>query len=127
MRRGRYWLAFGLLLLVEVLIAQYVHDRFVRPYLGDVLVILLLYCLGRGIGIRSRWLAFGVTLLGAAAELLQALGCADRLGLAEDSVLRVILGSTFDWADLACYLVGGLLLLAWEQGIRREQKTGAVK
>ena len=66
MRRGRYWLAFGLLLLVEVLIAQYVHDRFVRPYLGDVLVILQLYCLGRGIGIRSRWLAFGVTLLGPA-------------------------------------------------------------
>ena len=90
------------------------------------MVILLLYCLGRGIGIRSRWLAFGVTLLGAAAELLQALGCADRLGLAEDSVLRVILGSTFDWADLACYLVGGLLLLAWEQGMRRKQNTGAV-
>lgn len=126
MRRGQYWLTFGILLLAEVLIARYVHDRFVRPYLGDILVILLLYCLGRGIGIRSRWLALGVTLLGIAAELLQALGCADRLGLAEDSVLRVILGSTFDWADLACYLAGGLLLLAWERRPCWRQKTGAV-
>lgn len=36
MRAGRRWyaLAFGLLLLLEALIAVFVHDRFVRPYLG---------------------------------------------------------------------------------------------
>ena len=51
MRAGRRWyaLAFGLLLLLEALIAVFVHDRFVRPYLGDVLAAVLLYWL------RRRW------------------------------------------------------------------------
>lgn len=55
MRAGRRWyaLAFGLLLLLEALIAVFVHDRFVRPYLGDVLVVVLLYCLARAVGGRA--------------------------------------------------------------------------
>lgn len=60
MRAGRRWyaLAFGLLLLLEALIAVFVHDRFVRPYLGDVLAAVLLYCLARAVGGRRRssWL-----------------------------------------------------------------------
>ena len=51
---------FGLaviILLVEVLIALYVHDDFIRPYLGDVLVVigtsfswvdLIMYAVGVG-------------------------------------------------------------------------------
>ncbi len=38
---------FGLAVLIfciEVLIALFVHDAFVRPYLGDVLVVMLIYC-----------------------------------------------------------------------------------
>ena len=29
--------------LIEVLIAIYVHDAFVRPYIGDVLVVVVIY------------------------------------------------------------------------------------
>ena len=115
MSRRFYCGALAVLLAAEVCIALFVHDRFVRPYLGDVLVIVLLYCLGRGpLGIRGKWLVPAVTALGALAEGLQALRLADRLGLGPDSPLRVILGSTFDWADLLCYLTGGLILAAWE-------------
>lgn len=62
MRAGRRWyaLAFGLLLLLEALIAVFVHDRFVRPYLGDVLAAVLLYCLARAVGGRApAWAAGG--------------------------------------------------------------------
>lgn len=115
MTRRFYCGAFALLLAAEVCIALFVHDAFVRPYLGDVLVIVLLYCLGRGpLGIRGRWLIPAVTAAGLLAEGLQYFRLADRLGLGPASPLRVILGSTFDWADLGCYLAGGLVLAMWE-------------
>lgn len=115
MSRRFYCAAFLLLLAAEGYIACFVRDAFVRPYLGDVLVIVLLFCLGRGpLGIRGKWLVPGVTALGVLAEALQYLRLADRLGLEPASPLRIILGSTFDWADLLCYLCGGVLLAAWE-------------
>ncbi|WP_313805618.1 DUF2809 domain-containing protein [Flavobacterium sp.] len=33
-----------LLFITEVLIAVCIRDNFIRPYLGDVLVVILLYC-----------------------------------------------------------------------------------
>lgn len=117
MSRRFYCGAFALLLAAEVCIALFVHDTFVRPYLGDMLAIVLLYCLGRGVlGLRGRWLTPAVTAAGVLVEGLQYFRLADRLGLAAGSPLRVILGSTFDWADLLCYLAGGLVLAMWEYG-----------
>lgn len=35
--------AFIVLLAVEIFIALFVHDSVVRPYIGDVLVVIVLY------------------------------------------------------------------------------------
>lgn len=43
MKRIGYAIATVILLLTEVLIALYVHDAFVRPYIGDVLVVIVIY------------------------------------------------------------------------------------
>ena len=40
-------LLFWALLATEVLIALFVHDDFVRPYLGDVLVVPMIFFLLR--------------------------------------------------------------------------------
>ena len=45
MKRIGYAIATVILLLTEVLIALYVHDAFVRPYIGDVLVVIVIYTL----------------------------------------------------------------------------------
>ena len=42
-----YGAAFLVLMAVETLIALYVHDRVVRPYVGDMLVVLVVYCFVR--------------------------------------------------------------------------------
>ena len=42
MKRIGYAIATVILLLIEVLIAIYVHDAFVRPYIGDVLVVIVI-------------------------------------------------------------------------------------
>jgi hypothetical protein len=40
-RKTYFWIFLGLLLL-EIGIALFVHDDFIRPYVGDVLVTVLL-------------------------------------------------------------------------------------
>ena len=41
--RIEYAIVFILLLLIEVFIALFVHDKFIRPYVGDALVVIVLY------------------------------------------------------------------------------------
>ena len=50
------FILFMIFLVIEVLIALYVHDDFVRPYLGDVLVVVVLYFFVRiWIPEKYRW------------------------------------------------------------------------
>ena len=42
-QRMGYLAAFVILFLIEAAIALWVHDRFIRPYIGDVLVVVLVY------------------------------------------------------------------------------------
>lgn len=109
--RRRYALAFVLLLGVEVLIALFVHDRFVRPYLGDVLVVWVVYALLRTLFPTGLpWLPAATAAFAVLVEVGQAFQLVDRLGLGQIRFFRVLLGSTFDWADLLCYCVGGGLI-----------------
>lgn len=39
-----YFIAFILLLVIEVLIAAFLNDGFIRHTMGDFLVVILLYC-----------------------------------------------------------------------------------
>ena len=41
--RKNYALAFLTLLSVEFAIAFWVHDRFIRPFIGDLLVVVVIY------------------------------------------------------------------------------------
>lgn len=113
--RRRYALIFLILLAVEVCIALFVHDRFIRPYVGDVLVVVVLYAFLRILLPTGRpWLAWAVTAFACAVELGQAVGLVDLLGLGHIRFFRVLLGTTFDWHDLGCYCVGGGLILLTE-------------
>ncbi len=38
-----------LLIAVEFIIGIFVHDRFIRPYFGDVLVVIVLYAIVRAV------------------------------------------------------------------------------
>ena len=113
--RRNYILAFLLLLGIEVFIALFVHDCFVRPYLGDVLVVWVIYAFLRSLWPWSLpWLPAGVTAFAVLVEVGQAFALVDRLGLGHIRFFRILLGSTFDWADLLCYCVGGGLILLME-------------
>ena len=93
--------------LIEVLIALFVRDKIIRPFLGDVLVVVLLYFSFRTIlKARARSVAIGVLLFAVVIEVSQFLNLAEGLGLEKNSAAEIILGSTFDWLDILAYVVG---------------------
>ena len=108
--RAVFAAAFVLLLIVEAAIALFVSDRFVRPYLGDVLVVILLFCLIRVFFPRGlRLLPFYLFLLAAGIEVLQYFGFLSWFGLEENAAAKLVFGSVFSFADLLCYLIGCLV------------------
>ena len=104
-----YLLITGLILGVEILIARFATG-FVRGSMGDILVIALLYFLFRSSGKGRPFVtALCATALGFVIEGLQYLQLVAYFGLPKGSVLAIVLGSTFSAADLAMYLIGGLV------------------
>ena len=72
MKRIGYAIATVISLLIEVLIAIYVHDAFVRPYIGDVLVVVVIYTFIRiFVPVRCKLLPLYVSIFAALVEVLQ--------------------------------------------------------
>lgn len=118
--RGIYVAAAAVLFIIEALIALFVRDGFVRGYLGDVLVVALVYAALRAMTRMSVALALAVTLgVALAVEIGQALGVLRMLGLADNRVAAVVFGGVFDVLDIAAYLAGGALVVIAEMSFRR--------
>ncbi len=101
------------------MIALFVHDNFIRPYAGDLLVVILIYCFIKAFFTTPVMkTAIAVLLFACLIEILQYFNLADKLGLQHSNVARTIIGSSFDWKDLAAYVAGTLLLLAIERKTR---------
>ena len=107
MKQRIIWVAaFVILLTTEVCIALFAHDSFVRPYLGDVLAVVTVYCGARiMLPQRFRWLSAAAMALAVGVELLQLTDLSSIFG--EGSFMAILLGSTFDPNDLLCYAIGG--------------------
>lgn len=119
--RLRYGVLFLILMAVETLIAFYVHDAFVRPYVGDMLAVLVVYCFVRiFIPVKGRLLPLYVFLFAACVELLQYFDLVSFLGLSGNKLARIVMGSVADLKDVGCYAVGCLMLAAWEWVIRKK-------
>lgn len=98
------------LFFIEVCIATFFKDTFIRPIFGDVLVVILLFSFVRIFYRRDRLkLIIGVLLFSFLIEILQYFQFATILGLEENKIATIILGSTFDWLDLFAYVVGALV------------------
>lgn len=121
-RRAAYAVALGVLLLIEVVIALFVHDGFIRPYIGDVLVTVLLCCAVRVAVPRGvPALPALVFLLAAAVEVGQYFDLVARLGLADNRFLSTLFGRTFSVGDILCYAVGCALFFAVERVMLKER------
>jgi hypothetical protein len=113
---GKYLAATLLLLAIETFIALRVRDAWIRPYGGDVLAVIFLYCLVRTfLKLPVVPAVIGVLATAFVIEFLQYLNFVDRVGLRRCKVLVVVLGSSFAWEDLLCYALGAALVLVFER------------
>lgn len=106
------------LLAVEVLIALFVRDGLVRPYGGDVLVVILMHFTWRGVfRTAPRVVAMGCFAFACSVEAAQALGLAQHLGVAQHWAGRLILGTTFQWGDLLAYALGAVAAVVLDRAL----------
>jgi hypothetical protein len=114
-QRLAYLSTFLVIFALEICIALFVRDSFIRPYGGDVLVTVLICCFVRifipkGMKLLPLW----VFLFAAAVEVGQYFDFVTLLGLGDIRFFRIVLGTTFSWADLVCYGAGCTLFALWE-------------
>ena len=122
--RITYFLLFFVLLLTEVLIALFVRDRFVRPYIGDVLVTMLICSFIRiFIPNKLSWLSVYVFAFAALVEIGQYFRLVEILGLEQSKFFRTVLGTTFSPADLICYAAGCALFFGIEHFLQKQKST----
>lgn len=120
-----YALLAGAIFLIEVAIALFWRDGFVRPYLGDVLAVALVYLVLRTISRLTPMGAAGVALsVSIAIELGQLLHVLDAVGLGANRLARVVLGGVFDPRDIACYLIGALVAFGMDKAVLKGSSAG---
>jgi hypothetical protein len=119
----KYFLLASILFIIELLIALFVRDSFVRPYVGDYLVVILIYCAVRTIlDAPIINVAIGVLLFAYAIEVLQYFQIINRLGLQNNIIAKTAIGYGFEWFDLVAYTLGILTILAWEKSFLNSRK-----
>jgi len=109
----KYFLLTIVIFLIEVLIATKLKDIFfVRAYLGDVIVVILMYTFIKSfIEINNNQkLILGIFIFSCLVEFAQYFTVADKLGLQPGSVMYIVVGNSFSWIDILCYAAGCLLL-----------------
>lgn len=112
----KYLVAFSVLLIIEVFIALFVRDKIIRPFIGDVLVVVLMYTFIRGITVRPiKALPIYLFLFSVTVEVTQYFRLVDRLGLRDNKLMATVMGTSFDLKDILCYFAGTVILILWEK------------
>lgn len=110
----QYFLATVFIFLLEVLIATaFKGIFFIRAYLGDVIVVMLIYTFIRSFfSIQNDVkLIFGILIFSFLVEFAQYFNIAEKLGFRPGSIMYIIVGNSFSWIDMLCYAVGGFILM----------------
>ena len=117
-----YFVLTVLLFITEVCIALYVHDDFVRPYIGDVLVVILIYCFVKSfLNAPVIKTSIAVLLFAFGVEILQYLAIVEKLGLEKNKIARTVIGTSFEWGDILAYIAGIVIVIVLEKIFRRNK------
>ena len=114
-----YLIVAIVLLVTEIIIGAFIHDSIIRPFFGDFLVVILLYCLLKSfVKIDTNIAAIGVLLLSYCIETAQFFHVLNMLGLENSAIARILFGTSFSWMDMLMYSLGFLVVWIIEMRIR---------
>ena len=110
-----YFFWFLILFIIEACIAFFIKEGFIRHTFGDVLVVIMLYCLIK-IFVKAKpiYIVITVLIVSFGIEFLQLTHILQWLHIENNKALKLILGSTFDINDLLAYLFGIIVVLLIE-------------
>ena len=119
-----YLLVTICLLFIEIAIALFVKDKIIRPYIGDLLVVILIYAFVKiWISNREILVAICVFVFACFIELLQYFHIVEVLGLGDNKVATVIIGSKFNTLDIVMYLMGTIAVIVTEKFLKSRATT----
>lgn len=99
-----------ILFIIEVLIALFLNDPIIRPYIGDTIVVILIYYFLKAFfEIKPIYLIIGVVLFSFCIEIGQYFNLVKILGFEDNQIMRVVIGTGFSWIDIAAYTLGGIM------------------
>ena len=109
-----------ILFVAEVLIALYVHDDFIRPFVGDVIVVwFIYYAIKMFVDIKPLYIAIFTLLFAFGVETAQYFQLINILGLQNKKWARIVIGTSFSWWDMLCYVVGFIVLFLLDKELRK--------
>lgn len=110
-----YFVWAAILFVAEVFIALFVRDSIIRPYGGDFLVVIFLYCLIRSfLKISVVQAVVAVLCFAYVIEWMQYLELTTKFGLDGNPVVATVLGNHFEWLDILLYSLGICSVLLYE-------------
>lgn len=113
-KRLAYIIVFILLVAVEVFIALFIDDGFIRPYLGDVIVVWVVFCFAQ-IFLATKFSPYavsgGVFIFACLVEFLQGINIVKLLNLQNSRFFSVLIGTHFDVKDIVCYAAGTVFII----------------
>ena len=115
-----YFLLTILLFAIEVMIALFIHDSIIRPYIGDVIVVILMYCFVKSFfNFAVLPIALGILLFAFGIETLQYFNIIVHLGLEKSRLATTLIGNSFAWIDMLTYVIGILIVIIAEKSFTR--------
>ncbi|MFV0418532.1 MAG: DUF2809 domain-containing protein [Dysgonomonas sp.] len=104
------FLVFLFIFLLEVIIALFINDSIIRPYGGDLLVVILIYYFAKSfIRTKTIYLVIGVILFAYLVEVCQYFHLVEILGMQDNVIMRTVIGHSFSWGDILAYTIGGTI------------------
>lgn len=101
-----YFIVFFLLLIIEVLITIFYFNPFIRGFVGDILVVILIFSFIKTFICVSSKKVLLVTLLFAfGIEFLQLFEITKHLNI-QSKLIKTILGTSFEYTDFIAYIIG---------------------
>lgn len=111
----KYGLIFLAILIVEIIIALFVKNPMIRGSVGDILVVILIYCfIQTFFNFDKAKTIIGVGIFAILLEISQAFNLVQKLGLQDNKFTSTVIGTTFDMNDIWAYVAGCALVYMLE-------------
>ena len=112
----RSFIIFLILFTIEVIIAIYVTQHFIRHWFGDFLIVIMLYYLLKSfLKTTPLYMAIAVLIFAYFIEFLQLTKLLEILHLEHNKLANLIFGNTFSITDLIAYTLGIITVLITEK------------